>query len=223
MKLEDKFSLTSDQNKRYAKMNLTRLVYTNSRFEGLTTTLPQTQTIIDGMSVSGVSVEDINTIVQLKRGWQFIINQPTPLTFKMEKKINEIVARDDALIPGEIRTGHSEVAIVNGDTYVPIVPSEDDEEGFFEKVMNDTSRSATDKALTIMYRNMRNQIFWDGNKRSATLAANKIMIDNGAGLINVPLDLWETWNKLISEYYVTGKMDELKQWTYDNGVQGIKL
>lgn len=52
---------------------------------------------------------------------------------------------------------------------------------------------------------------------------NKIMIDNGAGLINVPLDLWEEWNKLISDYYVSGKMDKLKKWTYDNGVQGIKL
>lgn len=100
--LKDKFSLTADQNKRYAKMNLTRLVYTNSRFEGVTTTLPQTQTIIDGMSVSGVSIDDINTIVQLKRGWQFIINQLAPLTFEMEKQINKIVARDDALIPGEI-------------------------------------------------------------------------------------------------------------------------
>lgn len=70
---------------------------------------------------------------------------------------------------------------------------------------------------------MRYQIFNCGNKRSATLAANKIMIDNGAGLINVPLDLWGTWNKLISEYYVSGEMTRLKEWTYEHGVQGIEL
>lgn len=66
MILQNKYSLTTDQNRRLAIQNLTRLVYTNSRFEGLTTTLPQTQTIIDGLGVDGVSIDDINTIVQLK-------------------------------------------------------------------------------------------------------------------------------------------------------------
>lgn len=63
---EDKYSFTQDQNRRFAKMNLTRLVFTNSRFEGVNTTLPQTQTIIDGLGVDGVPIDDINVIVQLK-------------------------------------------------------------------------------------------------------------------------------------------------------------
>ena len=86
---------------------------------------------------------------------------------------------------------------------------------------NDTS--TTDKAMTLMYHNMRNQLFWGGNKRTATLAANKLMIDHGTGLINVPLDKWDHWNKLISEYYLTGKMNTLKEWTYENGIQGVVL
>lgn len=223
MQFKNKFHLTADQNRRFAKKNLVRLVYTNSRFEGLTTTLPQTQTIIDGMGVSGVSVDDINTIVQLKRAWQYIINQTEPLTFAMEKQINLIVARDDALIPGQIRTGNSEVTIANGETYVPEIPDENAEKEYFSALINDDTKSATDKALTLMYHNMRYRIFEAGNKRSATIAANKIMIDNGAGLINVPLDLWDEWNQLISEYYVSGEMDELKAWTYENDIQGIKL
>ncbi|MFC7113460.1 hypothetical protein [Lactobacillus kullabergensis] len=48
MKYEDKFRLTPEENRRFAKTNLTKLVFTNSRFEGLTITMPQTQTIIDG-------------------------------------------------------------------------------------------------------------------------------------------------------------------------------
>lgn len=62
----DKFHLTKEQNRRFAKKNLVRLVFTNSRFEGVNTTLPQTQTIIDGMSPAGVSIDDSNVIVQLK-------------------------------------------------------------------------------------------------------------------------------------------------------------
>ena len=55
--------------------------------------------------------------------------------------------------------------------------------------------------MEIMYHEMRQQAFWDGNKRTATLLANKLMIDNGAGLINVPLDKWETWSNLIANFY----------------------
>lgn len=66
----DKFHLTKEQNRRFAKKNLVRLVFTNSRFDRLNITLLQTQTIIDGMSAADVSIDDIKVIVQLKRGWQ---------------------------------------------------------------------------------------------------------------------------------------------------------
>lgn len=49
------------------------------------------------------------------------------------------------------------------------------------------------------------------------------MIDNGAGLINVPLNKWDKWNELISEFYLTGKMDKLKDWTYKNGIQELSF
>lgn len=220
--LQDKYHMSADQNRRLAKQNLTRLVYTNSRFEGLTTTLPQTQTIIDGLGVDGVSIDDIQTIVQLKRGWQYIINDQGPLTFDKMKNINRIVALHDSLDPGEIRTGGSQVALNSHDTYTPTIPNEDNERAYFDDLMK-RDVSTTDKALTLMYHNMRNQVFWDGNKRSATIAANKVMIDGGAGLINVPLDRWGTWNKLISDYYKTGNDTTIKQWTYKNGIQGIDL
>lgn len=222
MKYEDKYNLTSDQNRRFAKMNLTRLVFTNSRFEGVTTTLPQTQTIIDGLGVDGVPISDIEVIVQLKRGWQYIIENHNQLNLQIEKQINKIVALHDALIPGEIRTGNSEVVLYNGETFKPNIPNEEQEEKYLNDLLS-SATTATDKAITLMYHNMREQIFWDGNKRSATLAANKIMIDNGVGLINVPLDLWPEWNQLISEFYQTNEMTKIKDWTYEHGIQGIEL
>ncbi|MDK7347689.1 hypothetical protein QP515_11365, partial [Bifidobacterium dentium] len=93
------------ENQRFARANFTKLVHTNARFEGVNTTLPQTQTIMDGMSVAGVPVEDVLTIVNLKRGWQYITTQNSPLTLTMEKQINKIVAAEDALVPGELRQG----------------------------------------------------------------------------------------------------------------------
>ncbi len=86
MNLKDKYHLTKDQNRRFARMNFTRLVHTNARFEGINTTLPQTQTIMDGLGVDGVNIDDINTIVQIKRGWQFITESNASLDIKFLKK-----------------------------------------------------------------------------------------------------------------------------------------
>lgn len=220
MKFEDKYHLTPDENKRYAKANLARLVFANSRFEGLSTTLPQTETIVAGLGVDGVSVDDINTIVQLKRGWQYIINEDKPLSLQVERNINKIVARDDALFPGELRTGHGLVGTYRGDFVPPEDINAENEEKYL-KDLNNSNRSTTDKALTLMFHNMRQQMFWDGNKRSATLAANKLMIENGAGLIAVPEDKYPIFLKKISDYYYSSDMSEVKDWTYKNGVQGM--
>ena len=223
MDFPDLYKLTIDQNKRLAKQNIVRLVYTNSRFEGLTTTLPQTQTIIDGMSVKGVSTDDIETILQLKRGWQYIINNDVSISLVTEKDINKIVALHDALIPGEFRTGNSMVAISDDETYKPSIPDVNVETKFLKEIINSNDMSTTDKAMTIMYHNMRSQIFWDGNKRTATIFANAIMISGGAGLINVPLAKWDEWNILLSQFYQSNEMDHLKEWTYKNAIQGVNL
>lgn len=220
--LRGKYHLSVEQNKRLARSNLTRLVYVNSRFEGLTTTLQQTQTIIDGLGVDGVSIDDINIIIQLKRGWQYTINSDEGINLDFLKKANKIVALNESLAPGELRTGNGAVSTMKGE-YIPPQVNQEQEELFLTQLLLDKNRTNTDKALTLMYHLMRNQIFWDGNKRTATLAANKIMINSGAGLINVPLDRWSKWNQLISEFYFSGDMEELKQWTYDNGIQGVKL
>lgn len=195
----DRYHLTKDQNRRFARQNFVNLVHTNSRFEDITTTLPQTQTIMDGLGVDGIPIDDINIMVRLKRGWQFITASDETLTLDFERQINAIVTSRNS----------TELA--------------EKESNFLTALMQDTQPSATDKTLTLLYHNMRQQLFWDGNKRTATLAANKIMIDHGVGLINVPLNLWPHWNELISAYYHSGDMTEIKQWTYDHAIQGVVL
>lgn len=80
-----------------------------------------------------------------------------------------------------------------------------------------------DQALTMMCHNIRQQILGDGNKRTAMISANKIMIDGGAGLLNVPLNQWEHWNNLMIDYYRTNDMTKVKQWTYEYAIQGVEV
>ena len=70
---------------------------------------------------------------------------------------------------------------------------------------------------------MRKQLFWDGNKRTSTIVANKIMIQNGKGIIKVPDNKLEQFNTLLSDYYTTNNMDIIKQFIYENCIDGITM
>lgn len=68
---------------------------------------------------------------------------------------------------------------------------------------------------------MRSQLFWDGNKRTSTICANKIMIENGCGIIKVSDNKLQEFNVLLSEFYSTNEKDGIKQFIYDNCIDGI--
>lgn len=68
---------------------------------------------------------------------------------------------------------------------------------------------------------MRTQFFSDGNKRTAMLFANKIMIENGKGIINIPIEEDINFGEQLIKYYETDNMEELKQFIYDKCIDGI--
>lgn len=64
------------------------------------------QTIIDGAVVNGVSVDDIQTVLNLRDGWKFIISSlDEPLTLEYICKVNEYVSRNESLVWGTLRQG----------------------------------------------------------------------------------------------------------------------
>ena len=58
-----------------------------------------------------------------------------------------------------------------------------------------------------MFYLMINQIFWDENKSTSMLLANKIIIENGCVIITVKEELIKELNKLLTEYYNTIKIN----------------
>ena len=60
-------------------------------------------------------------------------------------------------------------------------------ESEIQAIMN-ADLSVTERAITIMLYIMRSQMFFDGNKRTAQLAANQIMIQGGAGVLRIPVE-----------------------------------
>ena len=61
--------------------------------------------------------------------------------------------------------------------------------------------SPTERAITLMLRCMRRQIFLDGKKRTSMLAGNQVMIANGSGIISIPIEHQRIFTALLIDFY----------------------
>ena len=217
--MEDKYKMTLEQNIFLAKRNLVDNVYANARMEGINITFPQTKTILDGVNVNSLKIDDIQCVLNLRDAWKFVINNiKEQFNLEFVCKVNEYVARNESLEWGTLRNGRVEIT---GTQYIPEIPNKEDVEEDIKEIIK--IENATQRAITYMLYGMRKQLFWDGNKRTSTIAANKIMIENGAGIIKVPDEKLERFNELLTKYYDTNEMQEISNFIYENCIDGIRI
>ena len=218
----DKYHLSRKESVYLLKKNIVELVYNAGKFEGLNTTQLQTEEIIKYNRANNMTVDDVLTVVNLKRGFEMLLNDVQEPLLETNKRINRIVAAEDALFPGEIRTGGVEVSTIQG-RYVPPMLTEDEVQNKYDEIMN-RYISETEKALRLFLFISKNQIFWDGNKRTALLTANKIMFRHGLGLLSIPEKYFTLFNELLSTFYNSNKkenFDEILDFLYSRCVFGI--
>lgn len=219
-KYTDKYHLTPQQSIFLAKKKWDENVYCGMKMENRAVTFPQTKTILDGINVPNVQLDDIQAILNMRDAWRYLINTfDEELTLGYVCKLNEFIARNEALEWGKLRTGR---VSISGTNYVPPVPNENEVLKQFNEIMcMDTT--ATEKALTAFAWGARSQLFWDGNKRTSLTLANKILLQAGAGMLTISEKNMEQFNTLLVEYYNSGDMEHLKVFMYDNAIQGLDL
>ncbi len=122
---------------------------------------------------------------------------------------------------GGADTGSMRVYDVNigGTNWKPKIPNENEVIENLQEL--NKIECITDRAITIMCYLMRTQFFSDGNKRTAMLFANKIMIQNGKGIISIPVDEDIHFGEELTKFYETNNMESLKQFIYDKCISGI--
>lgn len=196
--------LTRQQNIFLAKKTFTELVFNTAYIEGCNVTFPQTQTIIDGAVINGVSVDDIQTVLNLRDGWKFIINSvDTPLTLAYICKVNEYVSRNESLEWGVLRKGTVGV----GD-FLPGIPVKEDVIKEIDRI--NAINTPVERALEYFAYACKQQLFWDGNKRTSTMVASKILIENGEGILTIGKDHAEEFNRTLNHWYLNNEVQPLK-------------
>lgn len=215
--MENKYNLTLEQNTFLAKRNIIDNIYAGARMEEINVTFLQVKKILEGINVPNLKIDEIQCILNLRDAWKYVINNiKEEFNINFICKINEMVARSESIEWGVLRSGNVQIT---GTEYISDVPEEEVVKKQIAEILK--IKNTTERAIEYMLYGMRSQLFWDGNKRTSMICANKIMIENGNGIIKVSDNKLEEFNTLLSEFYTSNDKVKIKQFIFDNCIDGI--
>lgn len=188
------------QNLDFAKTNMKVNIYDQAVLEGVATSFPQTEEIIENGKVHGVSATDVQKILNLKHAWEFILDQDViqsesnyHMLCHIAKLVNEGFFYDGGRIRGIPVT-------IGGSNYVPPIPIESVVMERIDEIRSQ-KKEAIDIAIELCLYCMKTQVFTDGNKRASVIFANHYLIAHGEGFLVIPQkDVPEFKKRLVAFY-----------------------
>ena len=188
------------QNIDFARANMKSNIYDQAVLEGVSTSFTQTEDIIDGGIVSGMTATDIQKILNLKHAWEFILDKDVIqsksdyyLMCHIARLVNQGFFHDGGRIRGVPVT-------IGGCSYIPPIPDEINVKNKISEI-TENEGAAVDIAIRLCLYCMKTQIFMDGNKRASVIFANHFLIAHGQGFIVIPEKAVPEFKKLLVEYY----------------------
>ena len=197
---EDDLSPNVMANIEFARANIKINIYDQAVLEGIATSFPQTEEIIDNGRVSGMTATDVQKILNLKHAWEFILDKDVIasrsdyyMLSHIAKLINEGFFSEGGRIRGVPVT-------IGGSSYVPSLPNEADVKDRIQKI-TEGNDDVINIAIKLCLYCMKTQIFLDGNKRASVIFANHYLISHGGGFIVIPEKKVPEFKKLLVKYY----------------------
>ncbi len=198
--IQSELSARVELNLAFARANMKANIYDQAILEGVTTTFPQTETILENGMVSGMTATDIQKILNLKHAWEFILDKDvisSPSNYyvlcHIAKLVNEGFFSDGGRIRGVPVT-------IGGSSYVPPLPIELDVKEKISSIV-EKSVNSVETAIELCLYCMKTQIFTDGNKRASVIFANHYLISQGGGLLVIPEKDVPEFKRLLVAYY----------------------
>ena len=199
----------------FARANMKLSIYEQAVLEGVATSFPQTEDIIENGKVNGVTASDVQKILNLKHAWEFILDKDVlqvksdySILCHIAKLVNEGFFASGGRIRGVPVT-------IGGTSYIPPLPIET---VVMENILDILSKDnePVDTAIELCLYCMKTQIFIDGNKRAAVIFANHYLIANAGGLLVIPENCVPEFKKLLIGYYEGRDCGEIKEFLKQN-------
>lgn len=217
--MKSKYHMSKEDNIFFAKRKLVDNIYKSANMEGIAVTFADTYAFMQNVNTGTISVDDMLKLKGLKDAWEYVLNTiDDALTMDYIKKIHFEICKGQNVYPlGEYR---DKGVGITGTFWRPKLPSECDYDSELKSILSISN--PLERCLTLFCWIQRSQMFLDGNKRVANLVANKEMIRNGEGILSVPVEKIGDYFTYLIHYYETGDMTEIKNFLYQNCIDGIE-
>lgn len=201
----------------FARANMKSNIYDQAILEGVVTSFPDTETILDNGKVRGMTPIDVQKILNLKHAWEFIMDKDVAASkssYSILCYIASLVNEGFYTYGGRIRCVP---VTIGGTSYIPPIPIEKVVKEDIEKIVN-TNDEPINIAIKLCLYCMKTQIFNDGNKRASVIFANHFLISKGEGLLVIPESRVPQFKKMLVAYYENidndGILDFMKKYCW---------
>ncbi len=197
---DSEIPLRVQQNLDFVRANLKANIYDQAVLEGVATSFPQTEEIIENGKVSGMTATDVQKILNLKHAWEFILDKDviqSDTDYYLLCHIAKLVNEGFFFDAGRIR---SIPVSIGGSSYIPPIPIESVVKERITEILN-SNQSDIDIAAKLCLYSMKTQVFTDGNKRASVIFANHYLVSHGQGLLVIPEKEVAQFKKLLVAFY----------------------
>lgn len=188
------------QNIDFARANMKANIYDQAVLEGVGTSFPQTEEIINNGIVNGVKASDVQKILNLKHAWEFILDKDviqSASNFYMVSHIAKLINEGFYTDGGKVR---GVPVTIGGSSYVPPIPIESMVKETIDRIVI-SKKEPIDIAIELCLYCMKAQLFIDGNKRASVIFANQFLIAHGQGFLVIPEKEVPEFKILLVKYY----------------------
>ena len=212
---ETHWNMQPDQPKALmlAKRQLSELVCDAVNLEGINFTLPEVQTLLDGVTVGGHKLSDQQITLNQANAWrllfELVADESFAITQETAFKIHRIAAKQEALEWGQFRSGG---VLIAGTEYTP--PRANELPSLFDTMISDLQRFSDvyDQAIHLFLTMARCQFFYDVNKRMGRFMMNGHLLNQGYPVINLPASKQQQFNENMLRFYASGNQQEMNDF-----------
>jgi len=193
-----------------AKRSLAELVCDAVNLEGINYTLPEVQTLLDGITIGGHKLHDQEITLNQSLAWKKLFKDIENDKFEISKEyllsLHFIAGQNEALEWGCFRSGG---VTISGTTYLPPKALELDRWFHNLLIQSKDVENIYKQSIFLFLEMARIQFFYDVNKRMGRFIMNGNLLSHGYPVINVPASRQLEFNKKMIKFYESHNHEEM--------------
>lgn len=186
------------------------LVHDSVLLEGINFTLPEVNTLLEGVTVGGHRLSDQLVAVNQGNAWRYLFAAVKKGEFSLSLPfvcaLHGLAAKEEALEWGCFRSGSVTIA---GSAYLP--PKAGQLQSKFDELVISAAGfdDVYDQAIHVFLQMARHQFFYDVNKRMGRLMMNGVLLEAGYPALNLSAKRKLEFNELMMRFYESGDESEM--------------